>query len=214
MFSRGARTNEQRHKACIACVCRTDHRGGAASCGRRQNFRASRCAGKGKCRLARAAQPPRNTQGSEAATAPGGFGLRSGARRAAAIGGPGQHGRRSQLCRPATGECTALRDQRNGFVPAAGRRQSRIRHADQSFAAGDAALAKSVAQTELRAILQPRRPLHGRRVQRYPVVLDAPAQYRDGLVLCFADGDGGTALSDRAGIGLVQERLRFGENRL
>jgi hypothetical protein len=44
--------------------------------------------------------------------------------------------------------------------------------------------------------------------------LDASAQHRECFVLCFADADGGTALSDRAGIGLVQERLWLGENLL
>ena len=88
----------------------------------------------------------------------------------------------------------------SAVVPAGRRRQSRIRHADQPSAGGDAALEKSVAEAELRAFLHPRRPLHAERGQRHPAELDAPEQHRQRLVLRFADRDGGTALSDRTGI--------------
>ena len=101
---------------------------------------------------------------------------------------------------------TPLRGQRLAIVPAARRRQSRIRDTGDSFADRDAQLEQSVALAELRSCLPGRGSLHARRVQRCRIELDASEHHHECLFLRRAHANGGAALFDRPGIGALQER--------
>src|SRR6202040_1670183 len=104
----------------------------------------------------------------------------------------------------------AFRGRRVAALSAAGCRKSGIWNAGDAVAPGNTQLGQPVAQAGFQSRLPSRPALYARRVQRYPIELDASGQFDQWLVLRRTDPDGGPTLSDRPGIGFVQARCRLG----